>query len=604
MKNILKILLAISLLIPSVVSATTSATWISASTTVPYIQPNTINGVQQGLKIPALASTGTTCLTPDSTGRIATTTCGGTGFLALDGSNANTNIDIQGYNFTAGALFTGVSTDTQALTVTGTSYINGNSDFGSTPLYIQDDSTLADDSTDSFTVYASDSGTYGIQVKNAGSVHMANSTYQFLNSGDVYLGSAFVLNSSGQLRIGGGSPIYAQLESISTTQTHFRIGYNDTYYVQENVSSLGAMTFRPSVNNTAGYGFQNSGGTTILNVDTTNARVGVNITTPSYQFDARGTATSYIQARSSSENSTAGFLLRNDARFWSMEVYGAAAADDFRIFDQTAGATRLQINGSTGAVSIGMTSSATGILLGVNGKIGGGTFTGTYLDVSGGVATLLGNSGVSLLAGSITATFGMNGGATHIVSASSASVVHDFNVNSTSAANNTFFRFGNGTVSVASSGVTNIISSTPSINQSGTAGYTAFNINVTETATGSGAKNFAKWAVGGTTMFNVDNAGATTIGAGSNAITKVYSSTATLDFGSIGSNSTAELTMTVTGASTGDSVFLGAPSTIESGLIFTAYVSATNTVTVRVHNTSGGSIDPASATWRATVIKF
>jgi hypothetical protein len=62
--------------------------------------------------------------------------------------------------------------------------------------------------------------------------------------------------------------------------------------------------------------------------------------------------------------------------------------------------------------------------------------------------------------------------------------------------------------------------------------------------------------------------------------------------------------MTVTGAAVGDAVFLGAPSGLETDLTFSGYVSATNTITVRLHNASGGSIDPASATWRATVIKF
>ena len=78
--------------------------------------------------------------------------------------------------------------------------------------------------------------------------------------------------------------------------------------------------------------------------------------------------------------------------------------------------------------------------------------------------------------------------------------------------------------------------------------------------------------------------------------------TATLDFPYISSNHSEELTITVTGASTGDVVILGAPSAIESGLTWCGYVSAADTVTVRLHNSSGGSVDPASATWKATVI--
>ena len=78
--------------------------------------------------------------------------------------------------------------------------------------------------------------------------------------------------------------------------------------------------------------------------------------------------------------------------------------------------------------------------------------------------------------------------------------------------------------------------------------------------------------------------------------------TATLDFPSISSNNNEELTMTVTGAAIGDVVMLGAPSAIESDLTWCGYVSAADTVTVRLHNSSGGAIDPASATWKATVI--
>lgn len=78
--------------------------------------------------------------------------------------------------------------------------------------------------------------------------------------------------------------------------------------------------------------------------------------------------------------------------------------------------------------------------------------------------------------------------------------------------------------------------------------------------------------------------------------------TATLNFPSISSNHSEELTMTVTGAATGDIVMLGAPSAIESNLTWCGYVSAADTVTVRLHNSSSGGVDPASATWKATVI--
>lgn len=91
------------------------------------------------------------------------------------------------------------------------------------------------------------------------------------------------------------------------------------------------------------------------------------------------------------------------------------------------------------------------------------------------------------------------------------------------------------------------------------------------------------------------------IGGGA-TITKVLTSTAALNFPSVGSNGMAELTMTVTGAAALDTVIMGAPAAFESGFTFVGFVSAANTVTVRIHNNNGGSVDPVSATWRATVI--
>lgn len=84
----------------------------------------------------------------------------------------------------------------------------------------------------------------------------------------------------------------------------------------------------------------------------------------------------------------------------------------------------------------------------------------------------------------------------------------------------------------------------------------------------------------------------------------ILSATATLDFASISANSNASLTMTVTGAKVGDAVFVGLPSAFNADLIAVGFVSATNTVTIRVHNTSSGSVDPASGTFRATVFNY
>jgi hypothetical protein len=160
-----------------------------------------------------------------------------------------------------------------------------------------------------------------------------------------------------------------------------------------------------------------------------------------------------------------------------------------------------------------------------------------------------------------------------------------------------------------SSGITGTLHLNPTINQTGTAGSTDLLINRTQTALGSGAHNFADFQVGGVSRFSVSNAGNLTASGtlrvgGGTVVQTILSATATLNFPSISSNDTHTLTITVTGAVAGDSVFLGVPATLEAGLIFCASVTAADTVTVQMHNSSGGSVDPASGTFRATVIRF
>ena len=97
--------------------------------------------------------------------------------------------------------------------------------------------------------------------------------------------------------------------------------------------------------------------------------------------------------------------------------------------------------------------------------------------------------------------------------------------------------------------------------------------------------------------------GTVAIGSGT-PIAKVMSATDTLDFGNTATLTSTDLTITVTGAAVGDSVAIGLPAAPDANGCFTGWVSAANTVTVRFNNYSAGSIDPASATYRATVTQF
>lgn len=76
----------------------------------------------------------------------------------------------------------------------------------------------------------------------------------------------------------------------------------------------------------------------------------------------------------------------------------------------------------------------------------------------------------------------------------------------------------------------------------------------------------------------------------------------TLDFPSIGAGLAQTLTMTVRGASVGDPVAVGTTiGAFSSQLIWSAYVSATDTVTCRVFNPTGGALDPPASTWTVAV---
>lgn len=85
----------------------------------------------------------------------------------------------------------------------------------------------------------------------------------------------------------------------------------------------------------------------------------------------------------------------------------------------------------------------------------------------------------------------------------------------------------------------------------------------------------------------------------------IFTSTATLDFGSISANSYADLTMTLTGAIVGDDCSIGVPNgSVTTNTTFFGWVSAADTVTIRcINNDSVSSKDPASGTFKATVIR-
>ncbi|MGF6951869.1 hypothetical protein QF028_004374 [Neobacillus sp. B4I6] len=82
------------------------------------------------------------------------------------------------------------------------------------------------------------------------------------------------------------------------------------------------------------------------------------------------------------------------------------------------------------------------------------------------------------------------------------------------------------------------------------------------------------------------------------------SATASLSgFGSIPAQGSAIQTITVSGASIGDNCYVSPNADIGAGLVWSAWVSAGSTITVRVSNPTAGAITPTTATWRADLWK-
>jgi hypothetical protein len=91
-------------------------------------------------------------------------------------------------------------------------------------------------------------------------------------------------------------------------------------------------------------------------------------------------------------------------------------------------------------------------------------------------------------------------------------------------------------------------------------------------------------------------------------ITKIAKGFADLNFGSIGAGASADLTIAVNGAIF-DGVYaipvlIGFANAPEPGLVFFAFVSATNTVTIRASNITVLPIDPATNTYSVMILRM
>lgn len=88
-------------------------------------------------------------------------------------------------------------------------------------------------------------------------------------------------------------------------------------------------------------------------------------------------------------------------------------------------------------------------------------------------------------------------------------------------------------------------------------------------------------------------------------LAKTLTDTSTLDFPNTNAGDRSDLTITITGAAVGDVVALAIPhSAIALNGMYMAWVSASNTVTIRFINNTGGNLDPSPGLFRASVLKY
>lgn len=108
----------------------------------------------------------------------------------------------------------------------------------------------------------------------------------------------------------------------------------------------------------------------------------------------------------------------------------------------------------------------------------------------------------------------------------------------------------------------------------------------------------------GTGVTTVESGGRTTVGVDTALVPTYLTATAVIDFPAIANGACAsDQTFTLPGANTGDAALPGWPSGLEAGLVGIMRVSASNTIAVRLCNLSGATLDPASATFRATIVR-
>lgn len=95
------------------------------------------------------------------------------------------------------------------------------------------------------------------------------------------------------------------------------------------------------------------------------------------------------------------------------------------------------------------------------------------------------------------------------------------------------------------------------------------------------------------------------IGSSGSTLSVALSGTVSINPASLAAGASADESVTISGVAVNDRVILNPPTAgLTAGLHITGvWVSAANTVKVRLYNSTGGAIDEAAGTWSYLVIR-
>jgi hypothetical protein len=147
------------------------------------------------------------------------------------------------------------------------------------------------------------------------------------------------------------------------------------------------------------------------------------------------------------------------------------------------------------------------------------------------------------------------------------------------------------------------LSTAATISSSVASGFTGLSLttNGARIDFGAGASDHASSDGTTVTFAGAVGTGSLRVGASGTSISGSFRNTTTQDFATINTDACAtDVAVTVTGAAVNGECVVGPPAALSAGFIASCYVSATNTVQLRVCN-NGANIDPPSATYSVRV---